>query len=191
MAVRRFKNIYRRKYMKSKYSSFSIGLIIGLIISAIFASYITKLPIPFRDKIDQLQKENYALSSISKEKNLLKLQDCQKLMKNKKDLLINNPINDLNIINNDMNIINQYKEINNKTYYLQVGSYKNINNAQLFKNKIEKFLNLKIIIQTAKNKDYNVYRVLIGPFLDIKEIDTIQKNILDKHNIKSTIIIRQ
>ncbi|WP_161539529.1 SPOR domain-containing protein [Candidatus Kinetoplastibacterium sorsogonicusi] len=177
--------------MKSKYSSFSIGLIIGLIISAIFASYITKLPIPFRDKIDQLQKENYALSSISKEKNLLKLQDCQKLMKNKKDLLINNPINDLNIINNDMNIINQYKEINNKTYYLQVGSYKNINNAQLFKNKIEKFLNLKIIIQTAKNKDYNVYRVLIGPFLDIKEIDTIQKNILDKHNIKSTIIIRQ
>lgn len=179
--------------MNPKYISFVVGLVIGLMIAAVFAFYITKAPLPFMDKLNANKKESEKIY-IDSENNLLKLQNSGKSSYQDKFPFKQNNSNkvleNFHSTTKEKIDLNHNREINNKIYYLQVGSYKNINNADLLKIKIKNLLGVDAEIKKVKNNDHYVNRVLIGPFIDFKEIDSIQQ-ILNKNNIQSTMIIKK
>ena len=182
--------------------SFFFGLTIGLLISAYVAFYVTKTPVPFLDKVDSISNseiekisgmEGGVVVKIAPDdssifvQNQIKADSIEK--KNEKDSFnVISKIKLPNLQKNDSLLIDSEKEFkNNKTYFLQVGAFRVVEEADRMRARLA-FLGFEASIY-KKNKKGNVfYRVRLGPFSSSEELNKIKFR-LNKNNVKSHAVL--
>jgi len=93
------------------------------------------------------------------------------------------------LINNDINIVN--KKINtNKQIFLQVGVFKEANNADRLSEKLRKidYINNKVFIRTSNANSSALYIVKIGPIANNERARYVRRKLInDKINTKIII----
>ncbi len=182
--------------------SFFFGITVGLLISAYVAFYVTKTPVPFLDKVDSISNSELEKISGIKGDVVVKIapDDSSIFVQNQPEITNEekkirkenfNVISKVKLPNLEKNkspfVDPQNESIKPKSYFLQVGAFRVIDEADRMRARLA-FLGFEASIY-KKNKRGNVfYRVRLGPFGNTEELNQIKLR-LSKNNVKSHAVL--
>lgn len=177
-----------------------IGYALGLVSAIGVWLYINQAPSPFltEDKIANRPKEELLSKSIQAEKSIVSNSNNNNSTEESKSRFdfykilpgIDEP--DSGNIPTPKETAKITPQIDNiqrvaNSYFLQIGSFKSAREAEKIKAELA-FLGMMAAIQPTESSDKGTwYRVRVGPFSDIHEIDQIRASLQENH-IESNII---
>ena len=174
--------------------SFFFGLAIGLVIAAYLAFYVTKTPVPFADKLDDYKKTPEVIKLSEEENNVV-----VKIAPSDMSIFIpenNTERNELQssfeplekiVENAKLDQPNLSSDEQNKTFFLQVGAFRRVKEADRMRAKLA-FLGFEASIYKKNKKGNLFFRVRLGPYNSLEELNGTKKR-LSENRIKSHAVL--
>ena len=176
--------------------SFFFGIATGLLIAAYLAFYITKTPVPFANKLDGYNKtksitklsetDDDVIVKIAPSDMSIFLPDSKENSAKSSSESLSEPVERVIQTTKLEKEVNDSNEVN-KSYYLQVGAFRELKEADRMRAKLA-FLGFEAAIYKKNKKGNLFYRVRLGPFNSSEELNNVKRRLSDSQ-IKSHAVL--
>ena len=176
--------------------SFFFGIATGLLIAAYLAFYITKTPVPFANKLDGYNKtksitklsetDDDVIVKIAPSDMSIFLPDSKENSAKSSSESLSEPVERVIQTTKLEKEVNDSNEVN-KSYYLQVGAFREVKEADRMRAKLA-FLGFEAAIFKKNKKGNLFYRVRLGPFSSSEELNNVKERLSDSQ-IKSHAVL--
>ena len=175
--------------------SFFFGIATGLLIAAYLAFYITKTPVPFANKLDGYNKTKSIIKLSETDDDVIVKIAPSDMSIFLPDLKENSSDSDTGPLPEPVERVIQgtklEKEVSpaevDKSYYLQVGAFREVKEADRMRAKLA-FLGFEAAIFKKNQKGNLFYRVRLGPFSSSEELNNVKQRLSDSQ-IKSHAVL--
>ena len=175
--------------------SFFFGIATGLLIAAYLAFYITKTPVPFANKLDGYNKTKSIIKLSETDDDVIVKIAPSDMSIFLPDLKENSSDSDTGPLPEPVERVIQgtklEKEVSpaevDKSYYLQVGAFREVKEADRMRAKLA-FLGFEAAIFKKNKKGNLFYRVRLGPFSSSEELNNVKQRLSDSQ-IKSHAVL--